>query len=68
MGEEAQSTEESPPDPELERKSRKQTEKSELRLEKLKTDGTQLVTNVVVAGDSKEVQRGEEEEEGRKAR
>ncbi len=69
MGEEPLSTEdELASDPEKERKSRKQMDKSELRLEKLKTDGTQLVTNVAVAGDSKEMQRREEEEEARKAR
>lgn len=68
MGEEPRSTEEEPSDPERERRSWRQVEKSELRLEKLKTDGTQLVSNVAVAGDSKEVERRREEEEARKAR
>ena len=55
-------------DPEKDRESHKQTEKSELRLEKLITDGTQLITNVAAAGDSKEVLRRQEDEESRKAR
>ena len=37
-------------------------------MEKLVTDGSQLVSNVSVAGDSKEVLRRQEEEEARKAR
>lgn len=55
-------------DPERERRGRQQEEKSGLRLEKLVTDGSQLVSNVSVAGDSKEVLRRQEEEEARKAR
>ena len=55
-------------DPEQERKGRQQEEKSGLRLEKLVTDGSQLVSNVAVAGDSKEVLRRQEEEETRRAR
>lgn len=55
-------------DPERERKGRQQEEKSGLRLEKLVTDGFQLVSNVAVAGDSKEVLRRQEEEETRRAR
>lgn len=55
-------------DPERERKGRQQEEKSGLRLEKLVTDGSQLVSNVAVAGDSKEVLRRQEEEEARRAR
>ena len=43
-------------------------EKSELRLDKLGTDGTELVTNVVVAQDAKEVTQRHEEEEARNAR
>ena len=43
-------------------------EKSELRLDKLGTDATELVTNVVTAQDSKEVAQRQEEEEARKAR
>lgn len=68
LGVEPRGEEEANTDPERERKSRKQVDKSELRLEKLSTDGTQLVTNVAIAGDSKEVQRRQEEEEARKAR
>ena len=55
-------------DPEKSRISYKQTKKSEIRLEKLITDGTTLVTNVKVAGDSKEVTRRREEEEAKRAR
>ena len=68
LGQEPQETVEEVPDPEKERGSRKQVDKSELRLEKLVTDGSQLVTNVAVAGDSKEVLRRQEEEEARRAR
>ncbi|XP_035692027.1 dynein regulatory complex protein 1-like [Branchiostoma floridae] len=49
-------------------KSRKQIEESRQRLTKLKTDGTELVTNVEVAGDSRESQRRLEEEELRRQR
>ena len=55
-------------DPERERVSSKQTLMSNVRLEKLSTDGTQLVTNITVAGDSKEVSRRMEEDEARRAR
>ncbi len=55
-------------DPESERVSSKQTLSSDVRLEKLSTDGTQLVTNIAVAGDSKEVGRRNEEEDSRRAR
>ncbi len=55
-------------DPERERVSSKQTLMSNVRLEKLSTDGTQLVTNIAVAGDSKEVSRRMEEDEARRAR
>lgn len=55
-------------DPEKNRASTRQIQKSEVRLEKLATDGTTLVTNVKVAGDSKEVSRRQEEEETRRAR
>ena len=55
-------------DPEKERKSYKQTETSRVRLEKLGTDGNQLVTNVAIATDSKEVSRRQEEVEAKKAR
>ena len=55
-------------DPEKERRSYKQTETSRVRLEKLVTDGDQLVTNVAIAADSKEVSRRQEEVEAKKAR
>ena len=67
-GEEAQGGEEEAEDPEKDRKSQQQVEHSMLRLEKLACDGTQLVTNVAMAGDSKEMQRRQEEEEARRAR
>lgn len=53
---------------ERDRISSKQIKQSEVRLEKLVTDGTTLVTNVKVAGDSKEVSRRLEEDEERKSR
>lgn len=59
---------ESKDDPEHHRASFKQSKKSQVRLEKLVTDGTTLVTNVKVAGDSKEVTRRQDEEEAKKAR
>lgn len=55
-------------DLERERRGRQQEERSALRLEKLVADGSQLVSNVAVAGDSKEVLHRQEEEEARKAR
>lgn len=55
-------------DPEQERKSKKQLEESGKRLSKLLADGTQLVTNVKVAGDAREVQRRQEAAEARKGR
>ena len=67
-GEEPQGEDEEAEDPERERKSQQQVERSVLRLEKLVWDGTQLVTNVATAGDAKEVQRRQEEEEARRAR
>lgn len=54
-------------DPEKERKSRQQVEKSELRLDKLSTDGSELVSNVRVAEDAREVQYRQEQEETRNA-
>lgn len=59
---------ESKDDPERNRTSFKQSKKSEVRLEKLVTDGTTLVTNVKIAGDSKEVARRQDGEEAKKAR
>ena len=67
-GEEPLTVDEVTADPEKERHSWKQIEKSERRLEKLVTDGTQLVSNVRVAGDSKEASRKQEEEELKKYR
>lgn len=55
-------------DPERERKSRQQVEKSELRLDKLCTDGSELVSNVIVAEDAREVQYRQEREDVHKAR
>ena len=67
-GEQPQGEDKEVEDPERDRKSQHQVEHSMLRLEKLVWDGTQLVTNVATAGDSKEVQRRQEEEEARRAR
>lgn len=49
-------------------KSRKQMEDSRQRLVKLKSDGTELVTNVHVAADGRESMRRLEEEEQRRQR
>lgn len=49
-------------------KSRKQMEDSRQRLVKLKSDGTELVTNVHVAADARESTRRLEEEEQRRQR
>ncbi|CAB4036422.1 Hypothetical predicted protein, partial [Paramuricea clavata] len=49
-------------------KSRKQIEESRQRLLKLKSDGTELVTNVQVAGDARENVRRVEEEENKRQR
>ncbi|XP_065828940.1 dynein regulatory complex protein 1-like [Oscarella lobularis] len=50
------------------RKSRQQIEKSRQRLEKLKADGTELVTNVGVAADAREMTRRDEEDRGEQDR
>ena len=55
-------------DEEKERKSFQQREKSHLRLDKLTTDGSELVSNVLVAEDAREVQCRQEQEEDRNAR
>ena len=55
-------------DPSQERKSKKQIEESRKRLDKLISDGTQLVTNVKVAGDAREIQRRQDVAEERKTR
>ncbi|XP_030830868.1 dynein regulatory complex protein 1 [Strongylocentrotus purpuratus] len=49
-------------------KSRKQVEESRQRLTKLQSHGTELVTNVRVAADSREAQRRAEEEETQRQR
>lgn len=55
-------------DPEKDRVSSKQIAKSKERLKKLITDGKQLVSGVIIAGDSREVTRRMEEDEFKKAR
>ena len=55
-------------DEEKERVSWKQVEKSSLRLDKLSGDGSELVSNVVVAEDAREVQCRQQQEEARNAR
>lgn len=55
-------------DPEKERQSSQQVAKSKQRVEKLAFDGTQLVTNVTVASDAREVTRRRDEFEARRAR
>merc|ERR1712038_131782 len=49
-------------------KSRKQMEESRLRLTKLQSHGRELVSNIRVAGDSREAGRRIEEEEARRQR
>lgn len=49
-------------------KSRKQIEESRQRLTKLQYDGTELVTNIRVAGDAREASRRIDEEETRRQR
>ena len=55
-------------DPEKDRMTSKQIAKSKERLKKLISDGNQLVSGVIVAGDSREVSRRFEEDETKKAR
>ena len=55
-------------DEEKERVSWKQVEKSSLRLDKLSSDGNELVSNVRVAEDAREVQSRKQQEEARNAR
>ena len=55
-------------DEEKERVSWKQVQKSSLRLDKLSSDGTELVSNVVVAEDAREVQARQELEEAHNTR
>ncbi|XP_066450573.1 dynein regulatory complex protein 1 [Eleutherodactylus coqui] len=50
------------------RKSYKQIDDSRQRLSKLVNDGTQLVTNIQVAADAREIQRRADEEEMRRLR
>ena len=49
-------------------KSRKQMEESRLRLTKLHNDGSELVSNIRVAGDAREASRRIEEEDQRRQR
>ena len=67
-GEQPHEDEDKEKDIEKDRASKKQMEDSKQRLDKLISDGTQLVTNVKVAGDAKEVQRRVEEDESKKTR
>ena len=67
-GEQPHKDEDKEKDVEKDRASKKQMEDSKQRLDKLISDGTQLVTNVKVAGDAKEVQRRVEEDESKKTR
>ena len=55
-------------DEEKERVSWKQVQKSSQRLDKLSSDGSELVSNVVVAEDAREVLARQELEEARNAR
>ena len=55
-------------DEEKERVSWKQVQKSSLRLDKLSSDGTELVSNVMVAEDAREVQARQELEEAHNTR
>jgi len=48
--------------------SQKQREESYMRLKKLLEDGFEMVTNIRVAGDAREIARRLEEEEARKQR
>ena len=67
-GEQPHKDEDDEKDVEKDRASKKQMEDSKQRLDKLISDGTQLVTNVKVAGDAKEVQRRMDEDESKKTR
>ncbi|KAL2082211.1 hypothetical protein ACEWY4_022029 [Coilia grayii] len=51
-----------------ETKSQLQVELSERRIQKLKIDGTELVSNIQVAADARESQRRDEQEEERRLR
>ena len=48
--------------------SQKQREESYARLKKLLEDGFEMVTNIRVAGDAREIARRQEEEESRRQR
>ena len=48
--------------------SQKQREESYMRLKKLLEDGFEMVTNIRVAGDAREIARRLEEEEARRQR
>ena len=68
LGEQPRTEEDDEKEVDKDRRSKKQVEESSQRLEKLTSDGTQLVTNVLVAGDAKEVQRRLDEDETKKTR
>ena len=68
LGEQPRTEEDDEKEVDKDRRSKKQVEESTQRLEKLTSDGTQLVTNVLVAGDAKEVQRRLDEDETKKTR
>jgi len=68
LGEQPHTEEDDEKEVDKDRRSKKQVEDSTQRLEKLTSDGTQLVTNVLVAGDAKEVQRRLDEDETKKTR
>ncbi|KAM9486297.1 dynein regulatory complex protein 1 isoform 1-T1 [Clarias gariepinus] len=53
---------------EEDRSSQRQIEKSEIHLAKLKADGTELVTNILVAADARESKRKEELREANRLR
>eukprot|EP00118_Oscarella_pearsei_P003919 m.16276 g.16276 ORF g.16276 m.16276 type:complete len:739 (+) comp26831_c0_seq2:342-2558(+) len=56
------------PDQKTARKSQHQIDKSRQRLTKLSADGTELVTNVIVAADAREMSRREEEDRSQQER
>ncbi|KAG9282476.1 dynein regulatory complex protein 1-like [Astyanax mexicanus] len=65
LGEEAQEQEENTEEP---RTSQKQVDQSEKRMLKLQTDGTELVTNILVAADARETKRRAQLAEARRLR
>lgn len=67
-GEQLHEYEDKEKDVEMDRRSKKQMGDSKQRLDKLISDGRELVTNVKAAGDEKEVERRIEEDESKKTR